>query len=123
VWSIAAGLPLRGRSAARRFGPPRARARSSRQYRKPIVVAQEWQSILAAGKYPSRADLARMLGVSRSRVTPVLGVMALTPGVVQALAALGDRLPEPIVTERGLRSLLNRSEPTLLAVAHEPESL
>ena len=62
--------------------------------------------MLSAGECASRADLARKLGRSRARVTQVLGLLELTPEVVEALAALGDPLPKPIVTERGLRSLL-----------------
>jgi hypothetical protein len=81
--------------------------------------------MLNTGVSASRADLARQLGVSRSRVTQVLAVLALTPGVVQTLAALGDPLPEPIVTERGLRSLLKLSaegqEDVLLEIVYELE--
>lgn len=63
--------------------------------------------MLSAGECASRADLARKLGRSRARVTQVLGLLELTPEVVEALAALGDPLSRPIVTERGLRSFLN----------------
>ena len=62
--------------------------------------------MLLEGKCASRADLARKLGVTRARVTQVLGLLELTPEVVEALSGLGDPLPEPLVTERGLRSLL-----------------
>ena len=85
-------------------GPPAAPAR---QYRNPIAVAQEWQRMLSAGECATRADLARKLGRSRARVTQVLGLLELTPEVVEALAALGDPLSRPIVIERGLRSFLN----------------
>jgi hypothetical protein len=84
-------------------------AGSSKEYRNPIAVAQEWQRMLGAGECASRADLARKLGMTRARVTQVLGLLDLAPEVVEALAALGDPLPKPIVTERGLRSLLNLS--------------
>lgn len=82
-------------------------APTSRQYRNPISLAQEWQSILADGKCASRADLARQLGVTRARVTQVLGLLDLAPEVVNILAALGNQLTRPIVTERMLRRLLN----------------
>ena len=62
--------------------------------------------MLATGQHTSRADLARKLGVSRARVTQILGLLALAPEVVQALVALGDPLPKPVVTERSLRSIL-----------------
>jgi hypothetical protein len=58
------------------------------------------------GTCASRADVARRLGVSRARVTQVLGLLALAPAVVAAVAALGDPLPGPAVSERALRPLL-----------------
>lgn len=54
--------------------------------------------MLSAGECASRADLARKLGMTRARVTQVLGPLDLAPEVVEALAALGDPLPKPIVT-------------------------
>lgn len=89
------------------FEQPRALARSSPSYRNPIALAQEWHRMLATGECSSGADLARKLGVSRARVTQVLGLLALAPDIVQALAALGDPLHKPMVTERSLRSILN----------------
>ncbi|MGQ9601049.1 MAG: hypothetical protein ACUVWZ_16775, partial [Anaerolineae bacterium] len=76
------------------------------QYRNPIAVAPEGQRLLTEGECASRADLARKLGVTRARVTQVLGLLDLAPGVIEALAALGDPMPRPIVTERGMRSLM-----------------
>jgi hypothetical protein len=84
-------------------------AGSSKRYRNPLAVVQEWQRMLSVGECASRADLAGKLGMTRARVTQVLGLLDLAPEVVEALAALGDPLPKPIVTERGLRSLLNLS--------------
>jgi hypothetical protein len=69
-------------------------------------MAQEWQRMLSAGECASRADLARTLGVTRARVTQVLDLLGLAPDVVKSVAALGDPLPQPIVTERMLRPLL-----------------
>jgi len=91
------------------FEPPRAPNRSSKPHRNPIVVAQEWQRMLDEGQYVSRAALARKLGVSRARVTQVLGLLNLAPDVIKALATFGDPLPKPILTEHGLRSILKRS--------------
>lgn len=48
--------------------------------------------MLGAGECASRADLARKLGVSRARVTQVLGLLELKPEVVEAL---GDPLSTP----------------------------
>jgi len=53
----------------------------------------------------SRADLARKLGASRARITQVLNLLYLAPEVVETIAALGDPLPRPFITERSLRLL------------------
>ncbi len=46
--------------------------------------------------------------MSRARVTQMLQLLELTPEAVSVIAALGDPLPTPVVTERRLRSLLRR---------------
>ena len=61
-------------------------AGSSKRYRNPIAVAQEWQRMLSAGECASRVDLARKLGMMRARVTQVLSLLDLAPEVVEALA-------------------------------------
>lgn len=77
----------------------------AKRYRNPTIMAQDWQHLLIGAAGSSRAELARLLGVSRARVTQVLGLLELAPEVVTAIAALGDPMPGPIVTERLLRSL------------------
>ncbi len=48
-------------------------------------------------------------GVSRARVTQVLGLLELAPEIKVTIAPLGDSLPRPIVTERMLRGLVKFS--------------
>ena len=76
-------------------------------HRNPIILAQEWQGILAAGKYASPAEMARRIGVSRARVTQVLQLLKLSPNVLDRIVALGDLLPSSIITERSLRLIVN----------------
>lgn len=63
--------------------------------------------MLDNGGCASRADLARQIGVTRARVTQVLGLLDLAPQVLEAIVGLGDPLSEPVVSERSLRPLLN----------------
>ena len=72
-----------------------------------MVLAQDWQQALANECHVSPAALARHLGVSRARVTQVLRLLRLTPKVRKTIAALGDPLPVPIVTERRLRPIID----------------
>ena len=82
------------------------------QYRNPIYLACQWQKDLAEGKYDSRADLSRKLGVSRAKVTQVLNLLKLPGDMIENLYAMVDPLPKPIITERNLRLLLkNISQP------------
>ena len=81
--------------------------RSHQSYRNPIYLAREWQKALEDGDCPSKAALARELGVSRARVTQVLRLLRLDPEVLDAISALGDPLPSPIVTERRLRPIVD----------------
>jgi hypothetical protein len=43
-----------------------------KERRDPLKLARYYQSLMASGKFESRAALARYLGVSRARVTQVL---------------------------------------------------
>ena len=44
-----------------------------KEHRDPLKLARYYQSLLDSGKFENRAALARNLGVSRARVTQVLG--------------------------------------------------
>jgi hypothetical protein len=86
--------------------PESALAVSTRKYRNPLVVAEDWQRTLGERRC-SAAELARALGVSRARVSQVLRLLTLSPPVKDALHALGDPWPGRVVTERALRRLLD----------------
>jgi hypothetical protein len=79
--------------------PPKAR-------RNPIFLAREWQDALESGAVPSRADLARKLGVSRARVTQVLRLLEMAPEVLDSVEAMGDPIFSTIVAERKLRAIV-----------------
>lgn len=87
---------------------PASRHRPRKHYRNPILLAQEWQRKLIEEGL-SRADLAGEMGRSRARVTQVLHLLDLDAEVVEAVAKLGDPLPDPVVSERSLRLLLRLS--------------
>jgi hypothetical protein len=79
------------------------------QYRNPIFLAREWQKGLSEGKYSSRADLSRKMGVSRARVTQILILLKLPQDVIETLKGKGDPLPKQTVTERRLRLFLKNN--------------
>lgn len=61
------------------------------------------------GHIKNKADLARKLGISRARVTQILRLLKLDILVVQELKRFGNPLKSRIITERMLRSYINKS--------------
>ena len=54
--------------------PPKADSEQNQTPREPAGNrAREWGELLTSGVYPSRAALARAMGVSRAAVTQALG--------------------------------------------------
>jgi hypothetical protein len=62
------------------------------------------------GQVASRKELARTLGVSQARVSQLLRLLTLSPTVIDAIVQLGDPLPEPLVCERSLRTLVGMAQ-------------
>jgi hypothetical protein len=64
----------------------RQSAKPSREPKTPRVVellrnAQEWQRQLDAGEVPSQAEIARREGLTRARITQVMGMLRLAPEI------------------------------------------
>jgi hypothetical protein len=76
-----------------------------------LAIAERWNERLAAGGV-TRADLAREHGVSRARVTQVLKLLGLHPGIRAYVAAY----PE-MASEYRLRPLLALSSSEQLSCA------
>jgi len=78
-------------------------------YRNPIYLAKEYKKILDSGEAKNQAELARIKGISRARVTQILGLLKLDSFVIQELEKLGDPLKSKIITERMLRPYVGKS--------------
>lgn len=63
----------------------------------------------ASGRYKSKADLARHLGVSRVRVVQVLDLLKLCPKVINKVSELGETFTRKIIGEKTLRPLVRLS--------------
>jgi hypothetical protein len=93
-------------------------AHGAKLRRTPIVLAREWEALLADGMCTSRAELARTFGVSRARVTQVLKLLTPPLQVCEAITALGDPLPRRVLTEHRLRRLLAQPAEDLAQELH-----
>jgi hypothetical protein len=83
--------------------PPRAS-------RTPCVVellrkAQEWRRLLDSKKVRTKAVIARREGISRARVTQVMGLLRLAPEIQHHILSMADSAVRPAITERALRPI------------------
>jgi len=93
---VSAALPSRGSPK-----PPRG-------LKTPRVVellrkAIEWQTLLESGEMISQADIARREGVSRARVTQIMGMLRLAPEIQERILSMANGVGRPSLTERILR--------------------
>jgi len=65
--------------------------------------AIEWQTLLESGKIANQADIARREGISRARVTQVMGMLRLAPEIQEQIQSLPDIAGRSPATERMLR--------------------
>ena len=72
-----------------------------------MALAIRLEALIAAGHVPSYASLARLVGVSRSRLTQIANLTLLAPDIQEAILFLPLVVKgrEPI-TERHLRTLM-----------------
>lgn len=103
-------LPLRTRRVRRQRAPtaappsPDAVPRVARM----VALAHRWRDLIRTGVVKDQAALATLVGVSRARITQVMGLLYLAPDIQEELVFLDVRL-------RG--DVLHR---TLLPLAAEP---
>lgn len=91
--------------------PPKIRNRKPpKAPRTPRVVellrkAQEWQSLLQSGQIPNQAEIARREGITRARVTQVMGMLRLAPEIQHQILSTPETVLRPAITERALRPI------------------
>jgi len=65
--------------------------------------AIEWQILLESGEIVNKADIARQEGITRARVTQVMGVLRPAPEIQERILSMPDGDGRPSLTERMLR--------------------
>jgi hypothetical protein len=81
----------------------------ARIYRNPIYLAREYKKMLDSGEVKNRAELSRLKGISRARVTQILNLLKLNSLAIIELEKLGDPLKARTISERMLRPYTNKS--------------
>jgi hypothetical protein len=67
--------------------------------------AQEWHRQLEAGEVRTQAAIARREGITRARVTQVMGLLRLAPEIQEQVLSLPDTVRRPAINERALRPI------------------
>jgi hypothetical protein len=65
--------------------------------------------MIDSDKVKGQAELAKIKGISRARVTQILNLLKLNSLVIIELEKLGDPLKSKIITDRILRLYVNKS--------------
>jgi hypothetical protein len=67
--------------------------------------AIEWRRQLDAGEVRNQADIARREGITRARVTQIMGMLRLAPEIQEKILSIPDSTGHPALSERQLRSI------------------
>ena len=91
--------------------PCRGKPKPPREPRTPRVVellrkAIKWQELLESGEASNQAAIARREGITRARITQVMGLLRLTPDIQEHILAMPKVAHRPVLTERALRPLI-----------------
>ena len=90
--------------------PRRGKPKPPREPKPPRVVellrkAIEWQALLESGEVSNQAAIARREGITRARVTQVMGMLRLAPEIQQHVLSLPDMVRRQAISERALRPI------------------
>lgn len=107
------GTAARGRKRLRTGAPPRPQPvepGNVPRVARLVALAHRFDALLRAGAVADLADVARLAGVSRPRVTQIMNLLLLAPDIQEALLDLPRTVAgHDAVTERDLRRIA--SEP------------
>jgi len=59
--------------------------------------AIEWQALLESGKIANQTDIARREGITRARVTQVMGMLRLAPEIQEHVLSMPDAASRPLI--------------------------
>ena len=70
-----------------------------------LALAHRWNSLIEEGVVANYSEIARMMGLSRARVTQIMDLLYLAPEIQEKILLRGEDKSE-MVSERTLRSII-----------------
>ena len=61
------------------------------------------------GEVSNQAELARIKGISRARVTQIINLLKLDKKIIDNLEQTGDPMDRKLISERELRKIFNKT--------------
>jgi len=95
--------PSRVVSAVPPSSPKPARVLKTPRVVELLRKANEWKVLLESGKVANQADIARRQGITRARVTQVMGMLRLAPEIQEQILTMSHGICRPPISERLLR--------------------
>ena len=94
---------------------PRGKTKPPKDPKTPRVLellrkAIEWREPLESGEAASQAAIARREGITRARITQVMGMLRLASEIQQHILSMPDMVRRPALTERVLRPIVKIEE-------------
>ena len=65
--------------------------------------------MIESSELKNQAELAKLKGISRARVTQILNLLKLDKSIIDNLEKLGDPMVKKVISERKLRKRINRN--------------
>ena len=100
---VVTAVPERPR---RRWRPKRARKPRTPSVVRLLRKALEWRRQLDAGEVRSQAEIARREGLTRARITQIMGLLRLSPAIRDYILAMPDTAGRPPISEPVLRRIV-----------------
>ena len=107
---VTADRVVNAATKARRSAKPPRTARTPRVLEL-LRKAIEWQGLLESGEVRTQAEIAQREGITRARVTQVMGLLRLAREIQEHVLSLPDMVHRPAITERALRPIAQLGDP------------
>ena len=65
--------------------------------------------MIDSGEVKNQAELARIKGISRARVTQILNLLKLDKSIIDNLEQIGDPMDRKVISERELQKFIYQS--------------
>jgi len=78
-------------------------------YRNPIYLAKEYKEMIDSGEAKNQAELAKLKGISRARVTQILNLLKFDKNIINKLEQIGDPMNRKVISERELRKIIHQN--------------